>query len=426
MNVEMPMVTSTSTIPLPQELSDRISVEIYELIIPFLSHSPTLMACSLVSRACLRVSWKTLFHQHTVRVNPQNLAAFLELIDLNTCSMTIISFIQRLHFRQCISVEARSLPATTGVWEEDDNSSPFLFDEYFHRFVGLTAVRTLKLSWVLKSTDALIIAALRNNFSGVTALYLDPMLSSSVKHFCNILGAFPLLSSLSLCSVNLSRELDDWTKLDLSTRETYLKCSPPPPLLSNLRELNVDSISMVFLFSWMTHHNRPLPIQSLSVECLYNQSCNVALSKFLPISSSTLQELTIREGSVSTNLDLSSCANLRALEIAGVYLHKSTGVGSVQFITNILRTVTSECLEEIRFTLTMRSSRDALASIEAFDWKGLGSIIGQRQYKDLDRIQIRTSNYKEEVEQTIFKHFMGVKTAKGSTLDRIFHVLSVE
>ncbi|KAJ3887551.1 hypothetical protein GG344DRAFT_80631 [Lentinula edodes] len=394
-------------VPLPRELSDLIPTDIYELIISFLNHDPvTLKFCSLTCKSWLWPSWKTLFQSRTIHIHRKNIDDFLKLINLNAHTITIIRFIQHLHIEQGGS---KRLPVSWQLpWgiQESGDYEIFQFDDFLHLFIGLTAVRTLKLGWIRCDTSKSTSDALRSNFGSVTTLDLDSVILSSSDHFFDILGAFPLLSSLSLTGVlfnggRLYDGLDNWDELD--ARRTVLEYTLPPP--SSLHELytNVTEDVSEFLFSWMTYHDIPLPMRSLSTG-LFSESSNAALSKFLFHSGSTLQNIMIRDAHESTALDLSPCVNLRTLEIGCVDLQSSSmeerELGSETFVTNILRTVTSDNVEYLKIVLAISGYEDAHVQIHAFDWRGLISILERSQFKDI-LVEISVSGYETDVEQAI-------------------------
>ncbi|KAJ3731617.1 hypothetical protein DFJ43DRAFT_1155298 [Lentinula guzmanii] len=393
------------------ELSDLLPTEIYEHIISFLYHPFTLKSCSLTCKAWLRPSWKALFELCTIRIHRKNIDAFLEFVELDARTLTFIRLIQHLHVEQGGS---KRLPMSESQWglQELGDYEIFQFDDFLHRFVGLTAVRTLKLGWVRCDTTELTSAALRSNFARVTALDLDSMILSSPEHFFDILGAFPLLSSLSLSGVlfnggRLYDGLDNWEELD--ARRTELKSTPPPP--SNLRELhaNVTEDVTEFLFSWITYHDISLPMRSLACG-LFSESSNAALSKFLAHSGSALEDIMIRDAHESTNLDLSPCINIHTLEIGCIHLQSSNGDqrerSSEIFVTDVLQTVTSQKVEYIKIILAISDYEDVDDQIYAFDWNGLMSILRRSQFKDVDLVEILVSGYETAVERVISEYLL--------------------
>ncbi|KAJ3807598.1 hypothetical protein F5876DRAFT_67989 [Lentinula aff. lateritia] len=415
-------------VPLPRELSDLIPTDIYELIISFLNQDPvTLKFCSLTCRSWLWPSWKTLFQSRTIHIHRKNIDDFLKLIILNAHTLTIIRFIQHLHIEQGGS---KRLPVSWQLpWgiQESGDYEIFQFDDFLHLFIGLMAVRTLKLGWIRCDTSKSTSDALRSNFGSVTTLDLDSVILSSSDHFFDILGAFPLLSSLSLTGVlfnggRLYDGLDNWDELD--ARRTVLEYTPPPP--SSLHELytNVTEDVSEFLFSWMTYHDIPLPMRSLSTG-LFSESSNAALSKFLFHSGSTLENIMIRDAHESTALDLSPCVNLRALEIGCVDLQSSSvderELGSETFVTNILRTVTSDNVEYLKIVLAISGYEDAHVQIHAFDWRGLIAILERSQFKDI-LVEISVSGYETDVEQALSEYVLAASTAQRAALLAMFNV----
>ncbi|KAJ3842997.1 hypothetical protein F5878DRAFT_606126 [Lentinula raphanica] len=394
----------------------ELPTEIHEHIASFLNHLPSFKSCSLTCKAWLRPSWKALFEHCTVLVHRRNIDAFLELITLNNLNedLTIIPFIRHLYIEQGGSNRFPPIRAYVEWGADDDHEHDqpsiidsgsdyeiFQFDDFLHRLVGLSAVRSLKLGWVRCDTTELTSAALRKNFAGVTSLNLDSVILSSPVHFFDILNAFPLLSSLSLTGVlfnggRLYDGLDNWEKLD--ARRTNLETTPPPP--PHLRKLQLDATEDVteFLFSWMAYHDTPLPMQSL--ECgLFSSSSNAALSKFLACSGSTIEDLLFHDAREPTRLDLSPCINLQRLEISCIPLQSSTrnGLGeqegprepgSIMFITDILQTVTSHRTKQIKISLSISDFEDTDDQIYAFDWRGLMLSLGRDQFSSLESVII--------------------------------------
>ncbi|KAJ3821503.1 hypothetical protein EV361DRAFT_399842 [Lentinula raphanica] len=393
-----------------------LPTEIHEHIVSFLNHLPSLKSCSLTCKAWLRPSWKALFAHCTVLVHRLNIDAFLELITLNNLNedLTIIPFIRRLYIEQGGSNRFPPIRAYVEWGADDDHEHDqpsvidsgsdyeiFQFDDFLHRFVGLSAVRSLKLGWVRCDTTELTSGALRKNFAGVTSLNLDSVILSSPVHFFDILNAFPLLSSLSLTGVlfnggRLYDGLDNWEKLD--ARRTNLETTPPPP--PHLRKLQLDATEDVteFIFSWMAYHDTPLPMQSL--ECgLFSSSSNAALSKLLACSGSTIEDLLFPDAHEPTQLDLSPCVNLQRLNITYISLQSSNPncdgdaedprePGSITFLTDLLHTISSHRMKRIKISLALSEFEDGYDQIYAFDWRGLMLSLGQDQFSGLESVVI--------------------------------------
>ncbi|KIK64345.1 hypothetical protein GYMLUDRAFT_39896 [Collybiopsis luxurians FD-317 M1] len=383
-------------VSLSRELADLIPIDIYEHIISFIFHPLTLKNCSQTCRAWLRPSWKNLFGHSIVRIHRKNVDNFLELVDRNTQFVTIIRFIQLLHIEQGGS---NRLPISKSGLQESGDYEVFQFDDFLHQFTGLTSIRELKLGWVRNDTSALTSVALRNNFAGITVLDLDSMILSSSQHFFDILRAFPSLSSLSLTGVlfnggRLYDGLDNWDELD--ARRTDLNTTPsPPPKLCELYT-NVTEDVLEFLYSWVTHHRVVLPMRSISTG-LFSQSSNTALSGFLSYSGSALEEIMIRDAHESGSLDLSPCVKLGAIEIGCIYLDTSNriyadGGGSATFVTDVLQTVSSECVEFVKIVVAISDYEDVESQVEAFDWTGLAQVLKKPQFKNLKRFVISAPN----------------------------------
>ncbi|KAJ3730192.1 hypothetical protein C8R42DRAFT_714896 [Lentinula raphanica] len=391
-----------ASIQFPRKLTILdLPTEIHEHIASFLNHLPSLKSCSLTCKAWLRPSWKALFEHCTVLVHRRNIDAFLELITLNNLNedLTIVPFIRRLYIEQGGSNRFPPIRAyvESGADDDHEHDQPsvidsgsdyeiFQFDDFLHRLVGLSAVRSLKLGWV-RCESVTRLSLLRLLFEGislespgVTSLNLDSVILSSPMHFFDILNAFPLLSSLSLTGVlfnggRLYDGLDNWEKLD--ARRTNLKTTPAPP---HLRKLQIDATENVteFLFSWMAYHETPLPIQSL--ECvLFSSSSNAALSKFLACSGSTIEDLLFPDAHEPTQLDLSPCVNLQRLNISYISLQSSNPnrdrdaeeprePGSITFLTDLLQTISSHRMKRIKISLALSEFEDEYDQIYAFDW----------------------------------------------------------
>ncbi|KAJ3842994.1 hypothetical protein F5878DRAFT_694682 [Lentinula raphanica] len=340
----------------------------------------------------------------------------LRLITLNNLNedLTIIPFIRHLYIEQGGSNRFPPIRAYVEWGADDDHEHDqpsvidsgsdyeiFQFDDFLHRLVGLTAVRSLKLGWVRCDTTELTSGALRGNFAGVTSLNLDSVILSSPMHFFDILNAFPLLSSLSLTGVlfnggRLYDGLDNWEKLD--ARRTNLETTPAPP--PHLRTLQLDATEDVteFLFSWMAYHDTPLPMQSL--ECgLFSSSSNAALSKFLACSGSSIEDLLFPDAHEPTQLDLSPCVNLQRLNITYISLQSSNPncdgdaedprePGSITFLTDLLHTISSHRMKRIKISLALSEFEDGYDQIYAFDWRGLMLSLGQDQFSGLESVVI--------------------------------------
>lgn len=274
----------TATVPLNTNTTDLIPLEIYEHIISFLDDTFSLKSCSLTCKSWYLTSWKLLFGKRGILIHRNNIDKFLEIVERDAHSVTIVRFIRGLRLEQGSSPR---------VGEEPSDRAAFRFDEYLPRLVGFTSVRKLRLGWIRGDTSSLTADSLHTNFGAVTELELNSVILSSHVHFFDMLHALPQLTVLTLSGFhfNSGRSGDD------ARNAVMLDETPKPP---QLRELycNVSSEDIEdFLFMWLAYHG-PIPARVLAVGLL-SQQCNASISRFLAVSGSTIETVKIWEAVIS-------------------------------------------------------------------------------------------------------------------------------
>ncbi|KAJ3793744.1 hypothetical protein GGU11DRAFT_748640 [Lentinula aff. detonsa] len=369
---------------LSQELSDSIPIEIYEYIIAHMDSTSALKNCSLTCRAWLQASWKNIFSRRRIVVDCNNCEAFLQLIELDRHSVTIIRFIRSLHIEQG---DSRLLFRSTGP----RNPKTFQFDDFLPRFVGLVSVKTLRLGWIRRDIGPTMITSLRTNFGQVTVLELNSVVLVSTDQLLDILISFPSLTNLTLVGVAFS-------SLSYSVHEgeqTFFveRTLPVPPKLNEL-SCNLPRDETVFIFSWLTAHGVS-SIQRLNVT-LIHESSNAAISRYLRKFGSTLEELTIGSFvSISPEaFDLSPCTKLSMLVISVQFRFRSSAFDlevppSDLFVPlfSMLQTVSAERLREVKIFL--RPNGDLTEEdYNHLDWNGLAFVIKQPQFTNLSRFRL--------------------------------------
>ncbi|KIK70250.1 hypothetical protein GYMLUDRAFT_67492 [Collybiopsis luxurians FD-317 M1] len=387
------------TVPLNKELSDLIPIEIFEYIISYLDHKPTLKSCSLTCRAWLQASWKNLFLGSVLLVHRKNFHDILGIIERNTHSLTMIRFVEGLLLEQGGSSR---LPIWVEAEEGDTEGDNriFQFDECLPRFVGFESVRRLRLGWVRGDTGLSTALALKRNFSKVTSLELNSVIVRSASQLFEILHALPQLTSLTLVSfkLNAGRPAED-------ARETSMTLGnmPKPPQLRGLY-CNVTEDISDFIFSWMAFHE-PIPIRVLAVG-LFNTMSNAKVSRFLAQSGSMLEAIKIWDAYVATGFDLSPCTRIKTLRMGWIHLASSSPAGSETFVTDVLKTVTSSFIEEVTVVLQILVSNTpgVEGDLGAFDWAGLVTILQRPQFKNLRKFCFSVSSHAPVVKRALLKH----------------------
>ncbi|KAJ3824216.1 hypothetical protein F5880DRAFT_409706 [Lentinula raphanica] len=360
------------TKPLSQDLLDLIPNEIYDSIISHISSTSALKNCSLTCKAWLQASWKNLFSRRTIVVDCNNFEAFLQLIELDTQSITIIRYIRFLHIEQG---DSRLLYRSTGP----RNPQSFQFDDFLPRFVGLASVKTLELGWIRQDIGPTTISALRNNFGGVSALELNSVVLPAAGQLLDILLSFPSLSSLTLAGVQISRCSDEPYNSNYKWDQTVLSQHAPPKLTE--LSCNLPRDETIFIFSWLTAHGIS-SIRKLTVT-LIHESSNIAISGYLLEFGLALEELTIGNVTqiIPQRFDLSPCTNLTKLAISIEYRISSSAF-SMEVppkdifvpLFDILDTVSTDHLEEVKIRLRPNGHLTE-EDYSLFDWEGLALVV---------------------------------------------------
>ncbi|KAJ3893607.1 hypothetical protein GG344DRAFT_74853 [Lentinula edodes] len=387
--------------PLSQKLSDSIPIEIHEYIISHVDSTSTLKNCSLTCRAWLRASWRNLFSQRRIVVDRTNFESFLEIIELDSLSVTIIRFIRSLHIEQG---ESWLLYRSTGP----RNPKTFQFDDYLQRLVGLVSVKSLRLGGIRRDIGPPTIAALRHNFAGVSVLEIHSVVLASAEQFLDILSSFPSLSGLVLGGV----AIDSLSEVQC-THDSLHTLLPPhtPPVPTTLTELvcNLPQDETIFLFSWLTLHGT-VSIRKLDVTLIHELS-NAAVSKYLRDVGPSVEELTI--GSADINLPddftLSPCVMLSTLGISVQFRSRSNalnlGVPPTECfipLVKILQTISAKQLKEVNIWLRPNGHM-AQEEYEQLDWDGLASVIEQPLFKSLFRFRFFASSKHVEIVKRVIK-----------------------
>ncbi|KAJ3974943.1 hypothetical protein EV361DRAFT_891916 [Lentinula raphanica] len=396
---------SRSTTPLSGELTELIPHEIYDYIISFLDDGLTLKSCSLTCRAWLKTSWKCLFAGESLVVHRDNIYDLLEIIERDIHTVTIIRFVERLYIEQGGS---RRLPF--GI--DDGDTQVFQFDEFLSRLVGFKSVRMLRLGWIRGDIGPPTMTSLQNNFgAGVTSLELNSVVLRSVLQFFEILHALPRLTSLTLAGLSLAGGLEDYTYYSqvpgtlvaLVQPET----TPRPPQLNELC-CNVVKEVTKFIFSWLVSHGS-IPIQTLAVG-LFDGPTNYTVSHFLAESGSAIETVKLWDAYTATGFDLSPCTNLRTLRMGWIHLSSTSPPGSETFVTDVLKTVSSTCLEEVLVVvqILISNSPGVDRDLAAFDWKGLVSVLQHPRFQSLRRFHFAVPSHAQVVVQSLMKHIKPV------------------
>ncbi|KAJ3980354.1 hypothetical protein F5890DRAFT_1557771 [Lentinula detonsa] len=407
-----------STTPLSEELTDLIPHEIHEYIISFLDHTPTLKSCSLTCRAWLQASWKHLLAGRTLVVHRENIEDLLEIVKRNLHSLTIIRFVEGLYVEQGGSLR---LPFLLSPWIEGENQQTFQFDDYLPLLVGFESVKRLRLGWVRGDTGSPTVLSLQNNFgAGVTSLELNSVILCSPLQFFEILHALPQLTSLMLVGLKLDSGRQD----DEEAPGTTLVHTPKPPQLQEFY-CNISKDVAEFIFSWIVFHGS-IPTRTLAVG-LFNSSTNSKISRFLSESGSTIETVKIWDAYAATDFDLTPCTKIRTLKMGWIHLSSSSPPGSETFVTDVLRTVSSTCLEEVLVVLQIlvSNSPGVESDLDAFDWRGLVSVLQQPRFKNLRKVCFSVSSHTDVVSQALMKHIKPVVSSGKLPFNRdAFQVVS--
>ncbi|KAJ4468869.1 hypothetical protein J3R30DRAFT_1618861 [Lentinula aciculospora] len=398
-------MASSSASPLSKNLTDLIPFEIYEYIISFLDHTPTLKSCSLTCRDWLQASWKRLLAGSTILVHRGNINDLLEIVERNAHFITIIRFIEALHLEQGGSARLPDLGLAI-----EGGKKAFRFDEYLHLLVGFKSVKSLRLGWIRGDTGPPTALSLQNNFSaGVTALELNSTILRSHSQFFEILHALPQLTSLQLVGLkfNSGRPREDAREAPGMT----LINAPKPPQLQKLYS-NVTEDVAHFIFSWIAFHG-PIPIRTVAVG-LFNGSTNRQISRFLSECGSTIETVKIWDAYSAANFDLSPCKKLQTLRMGWIHCSSSSPPGSEAFVTDVLKTVSSSSLEEVRVVLQIlvSNSPGIESDLGAFDWRGLVSVLQQPHFENIREFCFAVSSHTEVVKRALWKH-IGPVAASG-------------
>ncbi|KAF9069497.1 hypothetical protein BDP27DRAFT_1363330 [Rhodocollybia butyracea] len=358
----------TATVPLSTNTTDLIPLEIYEHIISFLDDRSSLKSCSLTCKSWHLTSWKLLFGECAILIHRNNIDKFLEIVERDAHSVTIIRFIRKLRIEQGGSPRVP-------LGEQTSDSGTFRYDEYLPRLVGFLSVRNLRLGWIRGDTTSITADSLRTNFGAVTTLELNSVIFSSHVHFFDMLHALPQLAVLGLSGFhfNSGRSGDD------ARNAVALDETPKPPQLQELY-CNVSGEDIEdFLFTWIAYHG-PIPVRVLAVGLL-SQQCNSSISRFLTSSGPTIETVKIWEAAVSEDFDLSPCTSLRTLRMGWVHFEPAFPEGSVTFVTDIVRTVTSPFINEITVILVPLEE----IHLRALDWEALLYVLQRPLFKNLQR-----------------------------------------
>ncbi|KAF5390028.1 hypothetical protein D9757_003887 [Collybiopsis confluens] len=388
-----------------------IPIEIYEYIISFIDHKPTLKSCSLTCRAWLQTSWKTLFWHSVLLIHRRNIHSILEIIERDAHFPTIIRFIQGLLLEQGGS---NRLPILTGAAEDDshladEDFGAFQFDDLLPRLVGFESTQRLRLGWVRGDTGVSTSRALRDNFGQITALELNSVILSSSAQFFEILAGLPMLKSLTLVGFkfNAGRPAED-ARTDTGMA---MNATPrPPPRLEELY-CNVTEDISEFIFSWILFHHL-ISIRILAAG-LFNQQSNTRISRFLEQSGLALEEVKIWDAYTAAGFDLSPCTNIRTLRMGWIHLSSSSPPNSENFVTDILKTATSPYIQEITVVLQILVSNTpgVEGDLDAFDWGGLVGVLQRPQFKNLRKFCFSVSSHIPVVKRALFKYLRPVALA---------------
>ncbi|KAJ3762341.1 hypothetical protein EV360DRAFT_79416 [Lentinula raphanica] len=405
------------TKPLSQELLDLIPIEIYDSIISHISSTSALKNCSLTCKAWLQASWRNLFSRRTIVVDCNNFEAFLQLIELDTQSITIIRYIRFLHIEQG---DSRLLYRSTGP----RNPQSFQFDDFLPRFVGLASVKTLELGWIRRDIGPTTISALRNNFGGVSALELNSVVLPAAGQLLDILLSFPSLSSLTLAGVQISRCSDEPYNSNYEWDQTILSLHPPPKLTE--LSCNLPRDETIFIFSWLTAHGIS-SIRKLTVTLIHELS-NIAISGYLFEFGLALEELMIGNVTqiIPQKFDLPPCTNLKTLSISIEYRVRSSVFSMVLELVpprdilvplfNILDTVSTDHLNEVKIRLRPNGHLTE-EDYAQFDWEGLASVIKHPRFANLTKFKlVAPHKHCETVRRVIAKQIWEVHSSLVSVI----------
>ncbi|KIM81718.1 hypothetical protein PILCRDRAFT_821072 [Piloderma croceum F 1598] len=344
--------------------------EIIDVIIDHLQDRAALCKCSLISRIWLPGCRYHIFGAITLRRS--NIRVFLTL---RTPLCTFARYVQRFELN-CILWDFINIPA---LGERTVQAEQITL--YFGGFPSVKELDIDTFSWDSLDSDSQ--TNFLTCFSTIETLNIRALYVASILSVIRIIGASPLLQSLSLCNVG-------WNFTDESLYAIN-KLSPPP----HLRTLSLAECYKRDILDWLIHESEP-SVESLSLGVIFSADVQ-SISNYLRRDGPFIEHLSFGFSDMDaggdaeefhTEVDLSLLTSLRYIRIEQfIFMDHFQLSSAVGWYPLILARIKSPYLEEVEFSIHI-SQMDQLDPPDfPIDWKSYDHLFAQGAgFKQLQRL----------------------------------------